>query len=209
MIAFLIVLAAALLIRAWWLRSDPVSMAAIKPYDGRMTEQAVCSVTLSLTGVESEAAVRLFASVCEGMNVKPCIFVTTNWLDDHADLYQTLSFAEWGMLLEREPAGRTRKKVMANLAAENERFLSLAGTFPRYVRLKNGEPGDLLSAALQAYGQLCVGSRGDLTGTPLPGGIADCGLLNGTTGYALAKYCAAVMAEEYEIIPLSELQKQA
>lgn len=191
----------------WRDREQPVSVPAMQPFDGVVTDQSLCAVTLSLTGVESDAALELFRSVCTGMEVRPCVFVTIDWLEKHRNEIEALSYAELGLLFERPPGGATRKKVMEHLAEENERFLSLTGAFPRFVRFASGEPGETVSAALQSYGQLCVGSRTTLADAPSPGGIADCGLLNGTTGYTLAKYCAAAMADGYTLLPLSDLQK--
>lgn len=205
--ALLLIAAAIVAAFLWRGREKPVSVPALQPFDGILTDQSICSVTVSLTGVESDAALELFRSVCTGMEVRPCVFVTTDWLEDHRDEIADLSYAELGLLFERAPGGATRKRVMANLAEENERFLALTGSFPRFVRFATDVPGETVSAALQAYGQICVGSRSSLVDTPSPGSIADCGLLNGTTGYALAKYCAAAMADGYTLLPLSDLQK--
>ncbi len=183
------------------------SIPAMQPFDGLVTDQPLCAVTVSLTGVESEASLELFKSVCTGMDVRPCLFVTNDWLEEHRSELSDFSYAELGLLFAREPGGATRKRVMSNLAEENERFLSLTGTFPRFVRLASGKPGDAFSAALQAYGQVCVGNRGNLTDAPSPGAVADCGQLNGTTGYALAKYCAGALADGYTMLTLSDLQK--
>lgn len=191
----------------WRDRDRETDVPALQPFDGIVTDQSLCAVTLSLTGVESDAALELFASVCTGMEVRPCVFVTIDWLEKHRDEIASFSYAELGLLFEHPPGGATRKKVMANLAEANERFLSLTGSFPRFVRFASGEPGETLSAALQSYGQTCVSSRCSLIDAPSPGAIADCGQLNGTTGYALAKYCAAALADGYTLLPLSDLQR--
>ncbi len=198
-------LATALLLRRGGGKSE--SIPAMKPFDGLVTDQSLCAVTVSLTGIESRASLELFGSVCAGMDVRPCLFVTNDWLEEHRSELSDFSYAELGLLFEREPGGATRKRVMSNLAEENERFLSLTGTFPRFVRLASGGPSDAFSAALQAYGQVCVGSRCGLTDAPSPGAVADCGQLNGTTGYALAKYCAGALADGYTVLALSDLQK--
>lgn len=203
----LLVVAAIVAVFLWRGREDPANVPTLQPFEGILTDQSICAVTLSLTGVESDAALELFRSVCVGMEVRPCIFVTTDWLEKHRDKIEDFSYAELGLLFEHAPGGATRKRVMANLAEENERFLALTGSFPRFVRFASDIPGETLSAALQAYGQICVSSRSSLVDTPSPGAIADCGLLNGTTGYTLAKYCAAAMAEGYTLLPLSDLQK--
>lgn len=188
-------------------REKSVNVPALQPFDGILTDQSICAITVSLTGVESDAALELFRSVCMGMEVRPCVFVTTDWLEKHRDALDSFSYAELGLLFEHAPGGATRKKVMANLAEENERFLTLTGSFPRFVRFSSALPSETLSAALQSYGQISVSSRSSLVDTPSPGSIADCGQLNGTTGYALAKYCAAALSEGYTLLPLSELQK--
>lgn len=196
-------------IRLWFVQREQTEVPAIKPMDGVPTDASVCSVTVSLTGVESEASLKLFLSVCEGMEIRPCVFVSTEWLSEHRDLLEELSVADLGLLLDGNWNSRTRKKTMALLAEENEKFLSWTGTFPRYVRLSGNPPDEMLSAILQSYGQICVGSRGTLADEPSPGCIADCGLLNGTTGYLLAKFCGKAIGASYEVIPLSELRKMA
>lgn len=207
LLALLLIVAAVAAAFLWRNREKPVSVPTLQPFDGILTDRSICSVTLSLTGVESDAALELFRSVCVGMDVRPCIFVTNDWLEKHRGKIEDFSYAELGLLLEHVPGGATRKRVMANLAEENERFLSLTGTFPRFVRFSSGTPGEAVSAAMQAYGQICVSSRSSLVDAPSPGAIADCGLLNGTTGYTLAKYCAEAMSEGYTLLPLSDLQK--
>lgn len=205
--ALLFIAAAIVAAFLWQGREKPVSVPTLQPFDGILTDQSVCSITLTLTGVESDAALSLFRSVCTGMEIRPCVFVTVGWLEKHRDEMDAFSYAELGLLLEHVPGGATRKRVMANLAEENERFLALTGSFPRFVRFSTGVPDEAVSAALQAYGQICVSSRGGLVDAPTPGAITDCGLLNGTTGYTLAKYCASAMAEGYTMLSLSDLQK--
>lgn len=206
-LALLFVAMAILAAYLWRQQEQPASVPTMQAFDGIVTDQSLFAVTVSLTGVESDAALELFRSVCTGLEVRPCLFVTNDWLEKHRSELEAFSYAELGLLFERAPGGATRKRVMANLAEENERFLSLTGSFPRFVRFVSGEPGELLSAALQAYGQINVSSRSSLIEEPTPGAIADCGLLNGTTGYALAKYCAAAMADGYTALPLSDLRR--
>lgn len=206
-LALLLIVAAIVAVFLWRDREKPVSVPTLQPLDGILTDQPICAITLSLTGVESDAALELFRSVCVGMEVRPCVFVTVDWLEKHRNGIDDLSFAELGLLFEHAPGGMTRKRIMANLAEENERFLALTGSFPRFVRFSSGAPDETVSAALQAYGQIFVSSRIGLVDEPSPGAIADCGLLNGTTGYTLAKYCAAAMADGYTLLPLSDLQK--
>lgn len=192
----------------WWLwrtNNESSGIPAIQPVEGIATESSVCSLTLSLTGSESKAALRLFASVCEGMEIRPCIFVTTKWLEKHPEQIPSLSFADLGLLYEESPVRITRKRTMAAIAEENERFLSLTGYFPRYVRILEGNVDGYVSAALQSYGQVCVGSKNTLSDTPAAGSVVDLGLLDGTTGYSLAKFCGSTASEGFSILPLSEL----
>ncbi len=196
-------------VRLWFGRNDQTDVPAIRPMDGVPTDASVCSVTVSLTGVENESSLKLFLSVCEGMKIRPCVFVSTEWISEHRDLLEELSNVDLGLLLDGKWNNRTKKKTMTLLAEENERFLSLTGKFPRYVRLKQEGPDETLSAILQSYGQICVGSRGTLSDEPSAGCIVDCGLLNGTTGYLLAKFCGKAIGASYQVLPLSELQKMA
>ena len=186
-------------------RSESVSFSRTSPVSAVITDRSVCSVTLTLTGNETPAALDLFRSVCEGLNVKPCIFVSTDWLKSNPALSEKLDFAELGLLLPERFSGRTKKKTMELLAAENDRFLDLTDRFPKFVRLSSGEPSANLSNALQSFGQCCIGSSISLTDSPQRGAICDCGKLNGTTGYALAKFCAEVIGAKAACVPLSEL----
>lgn len=205
---FLLFLFLGLAVFVWYIWKDadfPSGATAMQAVSAVQTDQNVCAITLSLSGVESRVSLELLKSVCEGMGLRPCIFVTTDWLHDNPELIPSLSFAELGMLFEDDPTRWTKKRTMAAIAAENERFLAMTGTFPRYVRLAKGMPGSYASAALQAYGQTCVSCRATLADAPCAGNIVDLGLLDGTTGYALAKYCASAIADGFRLLPLSEL----
>lgn len=189
----------------WKTRNEPSRAPEMQTVQTVQTDRAACAITLSLTGVESRVSLNLLASVCEGMGLRPCIFVTTEWLHDNPELIPSLSFAELGMLFEDDPAHWTKKRTMASIAAENERFLSLTGTFPRFVRLSKGAPDGYVSDALQSFGQTAIGFGGTLADTLSAGNIIDLGLLDGTTGYALARFSANALAGGYEIISLSDL----
>lgn len=192
----------------WWLwytNNELSGIPVIQPIEGVATESSVCSVTLSLGGTESRAALGLLASVCEGMEIRPCVFVTTDWLKEHPELIPSLSFADLGLLYEESPKRLTRKRTMASMAEENERFLALTGAFPRYVRILDGGTDGYVSAALQSYGQISVGNRSTLSEELSPGSVVDLGMLDGTTGYALAKFCGSTTAAEYSVLPIGEL----
>lgn len=180
-------------------------MPVMQTVKGVTSDQNVCALTLSLTGVESRVSIDLLASVCEGMELRPCIFVTTEWLHDNPELIPSLAFAELGLLFEDDPTRWTKKRTMAFIAAENERFMAMTGTFPRYVRIADNASGSHASTALQSYGQTVIGFGATLADTPSAGSIIDLGLLDGTTGYALAKFCANALATDYNIISLSDL----
>ncbi len=189
----------------WKTQNVPSRIPAMQTVNEVQTDQAVCTVTLSLTGIESRVSFKLFASVCEGLELRPCIFVTTEWLHDNPELLPSLAFAELGLLFEDDPAKWTKKRTMTSIAEENERFMAMTGTFPRYVRLAEGSPSGHVSDALQAYGQTCIGFKATLADALSAGNIIDLGLLDGTTGYALAKFYASAVANEYSIISLSDL----
>lgn len=193
----------------WREHREPSRMPVMQTVQAVQTEQSVCAVTMSLTGIESNASLRLLAAVCEGMNLRPCVFVTTDWLHDNPELLPSLAFAELGMLFEDSPERWTEKHTMTAIAEENERFMAMTGTFPRYVRLKEGAPGGHTSTALQAFGQTCIGSSASVSDALSAGSIIDLGLLDGTTGYALAKFCANALANDFEVISLSELLMSA
>lgn len=169
------------------------------------TDEKICSVTLSLTGVESEEAIRLFMSVCLGTGIKPCIFVTTDWLEEHADEPALLEGAELGLLFSKPPHKWTSKRTMAAIAEANESFMTYTGSFPKYVRIAEGTGNQTVAVALNSYGQLLIGHQASLAETPSAGFIVDCGMLDSTTGYTLAQYYGSTLSQGYAILPLSEL----
>lgn len=205
-IAFLLLVCVVIGIWYQWKEYGGLSrLPAMQTVKAVATDQNVCALTLSLTGVESRVSLDLLASVCEGMELRPCIFVTTDWLHDNPELIPSLAFAELGLLFEDDPARWTKKRTMAFIASENERFMAMTGTFPRYVRLADKAPGSHASAALQSYGQTVIGFGATLADALSAGNIIDLGLLDGTTGYALARFCASSIANGYQIVSLSDL----
>ncbi|MBQ8325222.1 MAG: hypothetical protein IJY89_02130 [Clostridia bacterium] len=201
-ILLLLLLALCLWIRH--LRSEEDLPPAASPVLS-VEDASACTVTLSLTGREGETALRLFTSVCEGTGITPCVFVTTEWLEENGDLLPLLSGTTLGLLYEDSPKRFTQKRTMAYMAEENQRFMSYTGFFPRYVRLAEGQNSKTVSAALQAYGQLSLGSSQTLSDPPAEGAIVECGFLDGTTGYLLAKFYGEALAAECPIVPLETL----
>ena len=201
-ILLLCVLALCLWIRH--LREGEGMLSSVEPVIGRKDVPA-CTVTLSLTGKESETALRLFASVCEGTGITPCVFVTTDWLEENGDLLPLLSGTTLGLLYEESPKRLTQKRTMAAMAEENQLFMTYTGTFPRYVRLAEVDGGNAVSSALSAYGQIPVGNSLTLSDGPALGAIVDCGFLDGTTGYLLAKFYGEALSAGCPVISLSAL----
>lgn len=175
------------------------------PIKSVSTDQKICSVTLSLTGIESEEAIRLFMSVCRGTGITPCVFVSVDWLEDHGDALLLLDGAELGLLFPKSPQKWTQKRTMAAIAEANEAFMIHTGEFPKFVRIADGLATQSVSVSMNSYGQLLVGSSSVLSETPAPGTIADCGLLDSTTGYTLAQYYGSALSQGYSILPISQL----
>lgn len=201
-----ILLLVALILCLWihHLRSEADLLPAASPVNAVENAKA-CTVTLSLTGREGETALRLFASVCEGTGISPCVFVTTEWLEENSDLLPLLSGATLGLLYEDSPKRFTQKRTMAYMAEENQRFLSATGRFPRYVRLPADEDSKAVSSALTAYGQMAVGHSGTISDGPTGGAILDCGLLDGTTGYLLARFYGETLTANCPVVSLPAL----
>ncbi len=169
------------------------------------TDQKICAVTASVTGIESEEAIRLFMSVCRGTGIVPCVFVTVDWLEGHTDAMELLEGAELGLLFLESPQKWSNKRTMAAIAEANESFMRLTGSFPNYVRISDGNASQAVDMAMQSYGQMLIGSSLSLTDAPSPGGIADCDLLDSTTGYTLAQYYGTTLSQGYTVQPLSQL----
>ena len=98
LLLFLLLVIAIVAAFLWREREKPTNVPALQPFDGILTDQSICAVTVSLTGVESDAALELFRSVCVGMEIRPCIFVTTDWLAKHQEELDYFSYAELGLL---------------------------------------------------------------------------------------------------------------
>ena len=189
----------------WQTKYVPSRMPAMQTVNAVQTDNTVCAVTLSVTGIESRASLELLASVCKGMQVRPCIFVSTDWLYDNPELLPSLSFADLGLLYERPPSKWTKKQTMLSVASQNERFMAMTGMFPHYVRFAKGEPDGFVSDALQSYGQICIGFEAMLADALSAGNIIDLGLLDGTTAYSLAEFYASAVAGGYAVLPLPQL----
>ena len=175
------------------------------PIESVATEQKLCAVTLSLSGIESEESIRLFMSVCRGTGVVPCVFVTVDWLQEHSEALQLLEGAEFGLLFPKSPQKWTQKRTMAAIAEANEAFMLCIGKFPKYVRIADGSGTQSIASIMTSYGQQLVGNSTFLSESPSPGSIVDCGLLDSTTGYAMAQYYGTALAQGYSIQPLSQL----
>ncbi len=169
------------------------------------TQEKVCAVTISLTGIESEESLRLLTAVCQGTGIKPCIFVTTEWLEDHEEWLPLLSCAELGLLFEESPKKWTQKRTMTAIAEANETFMTYTGGLPKLVRIASDASGQSVSVALNSYGQILIGSSLSLREAPSSGGIVDCGLLDSTTGFTLAQFYGAALSQGYTILPLGDL----
>ena len=189
----------------WFRRADSPAVTAVSPVGSVITDENVYAITLTLTGNETPAALDLFRSVCEGLEVRPCVFVSVEWLKTHTKDISSLQYAELGLFLPEGVCTGSKKKVSAALASQNEAFLGYTGSFPRFVRTESGDVGYNLSAALQSYGQTCIADGYSLSGEVPCGAIVDAGKLNGTTSYALAKFCAAKAKDAAECVSLTNL----
>ena len=175
------------------------------PIESIATEQKLCAVTLSLSGIESEESIRLFMSVCRGTGVVPCVFVSVDWLEEHSDAIELLEGAEFGLLFSESPKKWTQKGTMAAIAEANETFMLHIGDFPKYVRIADGSGTQSIASIMNSYGQVLVGSSSHLSDSPSSGAIVDCGQLDSTTGYTMAQYYGTTLAQGYSIQPLSQL----
>lgn len=179
--------------------------APAQPVKSISTDQKICSVTLSITGIETEEAIRLFMSVCRGTGITPCVFVSVEWLEEHSDANVLLEGADLGLLFHESPQKWTQKRTMAAIAEANEAFMLCTGNFPRFVRIADGSGTETISDIMKSYGQLLVGNQLTISETPVQGAIVDCGLLDSTTGYALAQYYGTTLSQGYNILPLEQL----
>ena len=202
---FMVAIAVAVGTYLWHKRADSPAVAAVSPVSSVITDENVYAITLTLTGKETPAALDLFRAVCEGLEVKPCVFVSVEWLKTHTEDISSLQYAELGLYLPEGVCTGSRKRVAAALASQNEAFLGYTGKFPRFVRTESGDVGNGLSVSLQSYGQTCIAGGYSLSGEAPFGAIVDAGKLNGTTSYALARFCAAKAKEAAECVSLSDL----
>ena len=200
---FLLILV--LLVIFWRGRASSPEVPPAEPLQRVVTEEKRCAVTLSLTGIESEESIRLLMSVCRGTGIKPCVFVTAEWLEKHSEELPLLEGADLGLLFPKPPRKWTKKGTMAAMAEANEIFMTYTGAFPKFVRIAEGNGDQTVAVGLSSYGQLLVGSSAVIQESPAAGAIVDCGLLDSTTGYTLAQFYGASLSQGYIIQPLSEL----
>ena len=176
-----------------------------EPIKWIQTEQKVCAVTVTLTGIESDEALRLFMSVCRGAGIVPCIFATVDWIEEHSKELSVLEGAELGLLFSESPEKWTQKRTMTAIAEANDAFMVHTGTFPKYVRIAEGGCSQMVADLLSSYGQLLVGNGSVLSDPLQQGQIVDCALLDSTTGYALAQFYGNALSCGFTIVPLSDL----
>ena len=112
---FLLIIVLALCLWLRHVKEEESLFSSVEPVGSREGISA-CTVTVSLTGKEGETALRLFTSVCEGTGITPCVFVTTEWLEENSDLLPLLSGATLGLLYEESPKRLTQKRTMAAMA---------------------------------------------------------------------------------------------
>lgn len=174
---------------------------------GVATEDGVYAVTV-IVDTQNCDDVRLVLESCEGYGITATCFIDIAWITaNKAYARQICETHSVGMLVSTDFSNVSRTDVMSYTAAMNDKFMSLTGKFPKYVRY-DGKDAGCLSSVLTAYGQYYISAETVLTDTAVQiraGGITEIRPSGTATVYALAKTVATAVSNSFEPISLADM----
>ena len=174
---------------------------------GVSTEDDVYSVTVIVDSQKWED-IRLVLEACEGYGITAVCFMDIAWIT--ANKSHALEICEKhipGLLVSADFSETPRSDVMTYIAVMNDKFMSLTGNYPKYVRYDGGDAG-CLSSVLAAYGQFYISAETVLSETAVQiraGGITEINPCGKETVYAFAKTVATAVVNSLESVPLDEM----
>jgi hypothetical protein len=177
------------------------------PIKGVASDDGAYSVTV-IINQQSWNDVRMVLEACEGYGIVATCFMSADWIIRNKDNINKICESHIPALLITENFSRTsRTDVMAFVATLNDKFMTLTGNYPKYVRY-DGEDEGCLSSVLSAYGQYYISAENVLSQTAVQirsGGITEIHPCGNETLFAFAKTVATAVSNSLKPVPLSDM----
>lgn len=174
---------------------------------GITTDEEVYAVTV-IVDSQSWDDIRLVLEACDGYGITAVCFMDVAWIT--ANKSHAAEICENhipGLLVGADFSDTPRADVMTYMAVMNDKFMSLTGSFPKYVRY-DGEEEGCISSVLAAYGQFYISAENVLSETAVQvraGGITEIYPGGKETVYAFAKTVATAVSNSLEAVPLDKM----
>lgn len=177
------------------------------PIKGVTTEDDVYAVTVIIDS-QNKNDIRLVLEACEGYGITATCFMDVAWIAANKDYASEICEKHIaGMLVSADFSNTSRADVMSYIAVMNDKFMSLTGSYPKYVRYDGKNEGQL-SSVLAAYGQYYISAETVISETSVQiraGGITEIIPGGNETVYALAKSIATAVSNSLEAVSLSDM----
>lgn len=174
---------------------------------GVATEDGVYAVTVTLDSADSDD-IRLVLEACEGYGITATCFVDVAWMTANKEFTKEICESHLvGVLVSADFSSASRSDVMSYMAVLNDKFMSLTGTYPKYVRY-DGKDAGCLSTVLTAYGQYYISAETVLSDTAVQirsGGITEIRPSGAETVFALAKTVATAVSNSLRPVSLADM----
>lgn len=169
------------------------------------TESNVYSLTINLSGGESEKDVKLLSQVLKGFKTKATFFTSTEWLEKNSALVEKIQNDGhyFGLIIDNGRSSMSRDETMYFLASENDRFFHVTSYYPSFVRIENDKSGKI-PELLNAFGQKYVSSSITLSASNTEikaGDIVSVVKVDSETPYYVAEFVGKCSNSNY--VPLS------
>lgn len=174
---------------------------------GIATDDSVYAVTVAVDSGNTDD-IRLVLEACDGYGITVTCFMDVAWMTANKGYVNEISENHiLGMLVSGDFSNTSRADVMTYMAVMNDKFMSLTGEFPKYVRY-DGENAGCLSSVLTAYGQYYISAETVLSDTAVQirnGSITEIHPSGQETLFALAKTVATAVSNSLEPISLADM----
>lgn len=188
-------------------RTESVYAEQYPAIKGVVTEDGVYAVTV-IANSQNRQDIRLVLESCDGYGIAATCFMDIAWITANKDYAQEICGSHSvGMLVSADFSSAARADVMSYMAVMNDKFMSLTGEFPKYVRYDGADAG-CLSSVLTAYGQYYISAETVLTDTAVQiraGGITEIRPSGQETVFALAKTVATAVSNSFESVSLADM----
>ncbi len=174
---------------------------------GVATDDSIYAVTVIIDS-QNKNDIRLVLEACEGYGITPTCFMDVAWIAANKDYARSVcTECIPGILVSTDFSNYTRGEIMSYMAVMNDKYMSLTGAYPKYVRY-DGKNEGALSSVLSAYGQYYISAETVLSDTSVQirgGSITEILPQGDETVYALAKSVATAVANSLKAVSLSDM----